>query len=306
MLQQIPLPEERGRNQRQTYLPPLLLYPRVIPSGRHGYRKRILRAEQGITNQMRALVTNDDGVHSDGLMVLAAAAAAAGMEVTVVAPSFDASGSSASMTAVARDGKVVVDTVSNDGDTPVLGVQGPPAFIVRAAMFGAFGPAPDVVLSGVNRGLNTGRAILHSGTVGAALTAATYGRSGLAVSAEVEDDQSWIPDCPLVKDAVGWLARVPGATVLNVNLPAAGHGGRRGVRQTRLAEAGTVQGRVSEASGGFVSVVFADAEGRPSEGTDAAALADGYVSVTAIRAVVEDERFPLEGILAGPPAARRP
>ena len=243
---------------------------------------------------MRALVTNDDGVHSEGLQILAAAATAQGMDVTVVAPCFDASGSSASMTAVARDGKVVVDKVSDDGPTTVLGVQGPPAFIVRAAMFGAFGPPPDVVLSGINRGLNTGRAILHSGTVGAALTAANYGRCALAMSAEVEDDDSWVPDCPAVAQAVGWLADAPGATVLNVNVPAAGNGGRRGVRQTRLAEAGTVQGRLSEASGGFVSVVFADAEGQPAEGTDAAALADGYVSVTAIRAVVEDDRFRLE------------
>src|SRR5579875_1017443 len=227
----------------------------------------------GIPVTMRALVTNDDGVHSQGLRVLAEAAAARGFEVTVVAPSFDASGSSASMTAVARDGRVVVDTVSGDGDTDVLGVQGPPAFIVRAAMFGAFGPPPDVVLSGVNRGLNTGRAILHSGTVGAALTAATYGRSGLAISAEVEDDETWVPDCPVVEDAVAWLAKAPEATVLNVNLPASGRGGRLEVRQTRLAEAGTVQGRVSEAGGGYVSVVFSDAEGRPAEGTDAAALA---------------------------------
>lgn len=250
---------------------------------------------------MRALVTNDDGVHSEGLRVLAAAAASHGMDVTVVAPSFDASGSSASMTAVARDGKVIVDSVSDGGDTAVLGVHGPPAFIVRAAMFGAFGPPPDVVLSGVNRGLNTGRAILHSGTVGAALTAATYGRSGLAMSAEVEDDDTWAPECPVVKEAVGWIAHAPDATVLNVNLPASARGGRRGVRQTTLAEAGTVQGRVSEADGGFVSVVFADSEGRPAPGTDAAALADGYVSVTAIRAVVEDERFDLSHLPPRPP-----
>lgn len=248
---------------------------------------------------MRALVTNDDGVHSEGLQVLAGAALDRGMDVTVVAPSFDASGSSASMTAVARDGKVVVDTVTDDGQMTVLGVQGPPAFIVRAAMFGAFGPPPDLVLSGVNRGLNTGRAILHSGTVGAALTAANYGRCGLAVSAEVEDDDSWLPDCPEVAQAVGWVAGAQAATVLNVNVPALGHGGRRGIRQTRLADAGTVQGRVSEAGGGFVSVVFSDAEGRPADGTDAAALADGYVSVTAIRGVVEDDRFHLGGAVLG-------
>ncbi len=246
---------------------------------------------------MRALVTNDDGVHSEGLRVLAEAAVACRLEVTVVAPAFDASGSSASMTAVARDGKVVVDEVADHGCATVLGVQGPPAFIVRAAMFGAFGPPPDVVLSGVNRGLNTGRAILHSGTVGAALTAANYGRRGLALSAEVKNDQSWLPQDEVVAEAVEWLSRAPEATVLNVTVPAAGNGGPTGVRSTRLAEAGTVQGRVSEASGGFVSVVFADAEGTPREGTDAAALADGFVSVTAIRAVVEDGRLDLDRVI---------
>lgn len=236
--------------------------------------------------------------------MLAGAASSRGMDVTVVAPSFDASGSSAAMTAVSRDGKVVVDAISEDGGAPVYSVQGPPAFIVRAAMFGAFGPPPDVVLAGVNRGLNTGRAILHSGTVGAALTAATYGRRGLAVSAEVEDDDSWVPDCPVVSSALDWLEQVPQATVLNVNLPAAGRGGRRGVRTTTLAEAGTVQGRMSEAAGGFVSVVFTDSGTYPGEGTDAAALADGYVSVTAIRAVTEDNRVNLAPIVGSPATVR--
>lgn len=251
---------------------------------------------------MRALVTNDDGVHSPGLLALAAAAMAKGLELTVVAPCYDAGGSSASMTATSSDGKVMVDAVEErDGGqslgVPVLGVPGPPAFIVRAAMYGAFGPVPDMVLSGVNRGLNTGRAVLHSGTVGAALTAATYGRSGLAVSAEVDDDDSWWPESPVLTAALDWLADAPGATVLNVNTPALGRRANRGVRSTLLAQAGTVQGSVTESGGGFVPVTFADNPGPAEAGTDAAALADGYVSVTAIRAVTEDDRLDLAGLL---------
>jgi 5'-nucleotidase len=262
---------------------------------------------------MRALVTNDDGVHSAGLRVLANAARACGMDVTVVAPSFDASGSSASMTAVARDGKVVVEEMGDTGRDPVLGVHGPPAFIVRAAMYGAFGPAPDVVLAGVNRGLNTGRAILHSGTVGAALTACTYGRSGLAVSAGVVEpdagepaplgDEGWLPGRPFVEQAVGWLEKVPPATVLNVNIPAAGADDPAGVRSTRLAETGMVQGRVSDSAGGYVPVVFSDHEGPPRGGTDTCALAEGYISVTAVRAVIEDARVDLAGVVGGEAAS---
>lgn len=246
---------------------------------------------------MRALVTNDDGVQSEGLRVLARAARQQDLEVTVVAPSFDASGTSASMTAVARDGKVLVEPVEAGGDDGMLAVHGPPAFIVRAAMFGAFGPAPDVVLAGVNRGLNTGRAIIHSGTVGAALTAATHGRPALALSAGVGADDVWEPDTPFVGDAVGWLCRVPRATVLNVNVPA-GDGGRiRGVRRTHLAAAGTVQGRVSDVSG-FVPVEFSDGGGMAEPGTDTAALADGFVSVTAVRAVAEDNDVDLTSLLS--------
>lgn len=255
-------------------------------------------AATGNESPMRALVTNDDGVRSEGLLSLAWAAASHGLEVTVAAPAFDASGSSASMTATASDGKVLVDTVSLDGPVTVLGVQGPPAFIVRAAMYGAFGAAPDVVLSGVNRGLNTGRAVLHSGTVGAALTAANYGRSGLAISAEAEDEDDLGPPSELLASAVDWILRAPRATVLNVNVPRS-RGGRLDVRHTTLARCGVVQGSVSEVTRGFVPVTFADDDERdPAGGTDSAALANGFVSVTPICAVTENDGLDMASLLA--------
>jgi 5'-nucleotidase len=266
----------------------------------------MMAVEPGKTTGMRVLVTNDDGIRSEGLRMLADAARSGGFDVTVVAPSFDASGSSASMTAAARDGRVVVEPLDGTDGTTMLGVQGPPAFIVRAAMFGAFGPPPELVLSGVNRGLNTGRAILHSGTVGAALTAATYGRRALAISADFDPGAAWEPDGAVIAAAVGWTARVPEATVLNVNVPAAGRPARSGcpdglvtarVRAARLAVAGTVQGRVSDADRGFDSVVFDDASGQSEDGTDSAVLAEGYVTVTAIRAVVEDDRLDLDDLI---------
>lgn len=255
----------------------------------------------------RTLVTNDDGVASPGLRVLAGAARHAGLDVTVVAPAFDASGTSAAMNAAAPDGNVVVEPVPEPTDAAETGtqgidvyaVQGPPAFIVRAAMFGAFGPPPDLVLSGINRGLNTGRAILHSGTVGAALTAAAYGCRALALSADIEDDESWDPDCPAVSAALGWLVRSPQSTMLNVNVPKAAHSGRIDARATRLAGLGTVQAQMSERGGGLVPVTFAGFEEEPEEGTDEAALAAGFVSVTAIRGLTDDARFDLGRIVGG-------
>src|SRR5688572_27046081 len=128
----------------------------------------------------RALVTNDDGVTSPGIAVLAQVAVECGLDVVVAAPSWDSSGASASLTAVEEGGRLLFHEEQVDGaDVDAYGVEAAPAFIVRAAMSGVFGAAPDLVLSGVNRGSNTGHVVLHSGTVGAVLTGATYGLPGL-------------------------------------------------------------------------------------------------------------------------------
>src|ERR1700761_1674997 len=125
---------------------------------------------------MRVLVTNDDGVSAPGLRPLAEAARGRGVEVVVAAPAQEASGMSAALTAVTDRGRVVFE------ETPAgFGVAASPAYIVVLASLGVFGPPPEIVLSGINRGANIGRAVLHSGTVGAALTAANHGARAMAV-----------------------------------------------------------------------------------------------------------------------------
>jgi len=123
---------------------------------------------------MRALITHDDGIDSTGLRMLAQVAVAAGLKVTVAAPDGERSGTSAAMSGLAAGGRLLVADRSLDGleDVATVAVQASPAMIVFVGTRGAFGPPPDIVLAGINRGPNIGRAILHSGTVGAALTAA--------------------------------------------------------------------------------------------------------------------------------------
>ena len=135
----------------------------------------------------RALVTNDDGIDSPGLHALAAAAVSAGLEVIVAAPAEQSSGASAALTATRREGRTVVarrELPGLDG-VEAWAVEAQPGHIVVAALNGWFDPAPDVVLSGINHGANVGRAVLHSGTVGAALTAGISDVRGLAVSLDV-------------------------------------------------------------------------------------------------------------------------
>src|SRR5438105_13538273 len=126
---------------------------------------------------MRALVTNDDGVDSPGIRALAGAAVEAGLDVVVAAPSWDSTGASASRTAVGTDGRLLLEPrhFKELPDIPVFSVEAAPAYIVRAGLRGAFGAVPDIVLSGINVGANTGGSVLHSGTVGAVLTAFTQG-----------------------------------------------------------------------------------------------------------------------------------
>jgi 5'/3'-nucleotidase len=136
---------------------------------------------------MKVLVTNDDGVGSPGLHALARALVDDGYEVVVVAPDREMSGSAAAIGQVHIEEGIDaerVDLPRLDG-VPAYAIAGPPGLCVLTARLGGFGDPPDLVVSGINPGANTGRAVLHSGTVGAALTAANFGCRGLAVSIDV-------------------------------------------------------------------------------------------------------------------------
>jgi 5'-nucleotidase len=233
---------------------------------------------------MRALITNDDGFDSEGLFWLASAAVEAGFEVVVAAPMRDSSGTSASLTAVEADGRIVVEerTLPGLAHVPGYGVAAAPGFIALIATRGAFGPAPDVVLSGINRGLNTGNAVLHSGTVGAAMTARVHGCRALAVSIAVGDPVHWATAAQIGRTAMGWLREIDDSVVLNLNVPNAPVADVRGIRQGTLARFGSVQTTIAESGKGWVRLGVVDDERPFQPGTDAALVADGYASITAL------------------------
>ena len=139
---------------------------------------------------MRILVTNDDGVRAPGIAALARIAVSTDHEIVVVAPMVDYSGAGAAVGPVhSRDGvDYEAHAIDGLGDLPTYGLDGPPALAVILTCVGGFGPPPDLVLSGINHGVNVGRSALHSGTVGAALTAAQFGLRSLAVSIRWGDD----------------------------------------------------------------------------------------------------------------------
>jgi 5'-nucleotidase len=240
---------------------------------------------------IRALITNDDGYDSAGIAALARTASRCGLQPVVAAPSWDSSGASASLTAVEEEGRLPVRRTERPElpGIPVFAVDAAPAFIVRAAMQGAFGDPPDVVLSGINLGANTGHAVVHSGTVGAALTAANDGRPAMAVSLVLDDELHWATAEHVAGEALAWLVArgTTEAVVLNVNVPSIPLDELRGLRRAHLAPFGAVQTNVTEVGQGYVRVEFAEIDADPEPGTDVAVLRAGYASVTPLAGVCE-------------------
>ena len=243
----------------------------------------------------RALVTNDDGIDSPGLHALAAAAVDAGLEVVVAAPSEQASGTSASLAAVRREGRTVVARRELPGlpDVPAWAVDAQPGHIVVAALNGWFDPAPDLVLSGINDGANVGRAVLHSGTVGAALTAGISDTRALAVSLDVAvapmSEPRWDSATAVLPRALALLLDSPPATVLSLNVPDLPARELGELRHARLARHGAVQARVVDVRDGDLHLDDIGVSDEPEDGTDTALLLAGYPTVTALRSVDADD-----------------
>lgn len=126
-----------------------------------------------MTDDPRLLVTNDDGIDSPGLKALARSLADH-VDVIVAAPSADMSGSGTGIGRFDIDAGVELTPVSIDDVPMAYSIDGPAGLAVTAAALGAFGRRPDLVVSGINAGINTGHSIIHSGTVGAARTARTF------------------------------------------------------------------------------------------------------------------------------------
>ncbi|NLF05903.1 MAG: 5'/3'-nucleotidase SurE [Actinomycetales bacterium] len=241
---------------------------------------------------MKVLITNDDGIDSPGLAVLARIALARGFDVVIAAPERESSGASASITGAEEDGRLLVSLRKPPGldvDVASYGVRAAPGLITFAAAYDGFGAKPDLVLSGINRGQNTGHAVLHSGTVGAPLTGTTHGIPGLAVSLASADPQHWDTPVPYVEAALDWLL---GSglrdRVVNLNVPDVLPAEVRGLRQAPLAAVGVVQGTVHELDEGHLQLTYADVAERGDAGSDAVLLADGFATLTILRAPVFD------------------
>ncbi len=231
---------------------------------------------------MKILVTNDDGVHADGLWALVRELKKiAG--ITVVSPDGERS---AIGTAVTLFEPLHASEVRapEDGVT-TYAIDGSPSDCVILALGKLITDKVDIVVSGINPGLNLGEDVYISGTVGAAMQGYFRGLPALAVSA-----------APGSADSLKVAARTAAALVkkmaannavrvfLNMNVPDLPMEAIRGVKITRLARSSHINSVAEEAGDKYKQyrLVRERVEESGSEGTDIQAIVQGYISITAL------------------------
>src|SRR5690606_23022231 len=171
-------------------------------------------------------------------------------------------------------------------------VHAAPALIALLAAHNAFGEKPEVVLSGINRGANVGHAIIHSGTVGAALTGGVNGARGLAVSLEVGDTPpQWVLASTMVSRVLPAVLESPIGTVINFNIPDVTTLDDLDIVEAKLAPFGIVHTTMTETDDGHVNLRIAEPLDTFEPDTDAAILASGHATITSVSAVREVPEF---------------
>jgi len=225
----------------------------------------------------RILVTNDDGVHAEGIRVLASALAVVG-EVTVVAPIQE---SSAIGHALTLRRPLRIERINES----FYAVDGTPTDCVNLGVAVLFkGMLPDLVVSGINTGWNLGDDVTYSGTVAGALEAALLGIPAIAVS--LRRTRDYVFDFGPSADTAALLASLvlrhplPDRTFLNVNVPKGQPKGFRTTVQARRNHITEVLVRDDPKGRPYFWIDEGQNEWEPHDRSDYQAVRDGYVSVT--------------------------
>src|ERR1700759_1020963 len=246
---------------------------------------------------MGILCTNDDGIHAPGLKIVEEIARALSDDVWVVAPELDQSGVSHSLS--------LNDPLRLREVGPRhVAVRGTPTDCVIMGARHILGDTkPDLVLSGVNRGRNVAEDVVYSGTIAGALEGTILGLPSFALSQEFSIEtrgkplwENALKFCPpILRKAIE--AAIPRNTVINVNFPACPPEQVAGIRVTRQGKRNLGFLKIDERRDGRGNPYFwigferAAMMEKPAEGTDLAALAARYVSVTPLRLDRTDEAF---------------
>jgi len=235
---------------------------------------------------MRILVTNDDGVDAVGLAAIVEGLTVLDHEIIVVAPIEDCSGAGGAIGPIQIPHHFDLErrALHFAPGVEAYGVGAYPAMCVLAAMLGCFGKPPEIVISGINAGPNIGRTVFHSGTVAAALTGAMHGARAMAVSLGSVQGTHWDTAVTVALGSLEWLLLDHSAPVININVPDRPPGSLRGFRRAVLAPLGQLRTSMID-SDGALKLELTLHQGIDPEGSDAAFLRQGFVTISALRGV---------------------
>ena len=245
---------------------------------------------------MRILITNDDGLHGDGLDVCAAIGRALSEDVWVVAPEFDQSGVSHSLS---LNDPLRLRAVGERR----FAVKGTPTdCVIMGAKHLLKDRQPSLVLSGVNRGRNTGEDVIYSGTVAGAVEGTILGIPSIALS-QSYNSRSGHP--PFWETATRFAPQIirrvlevgfPPQVLININFPNCAPDDVKGIAVTSQGRHHQERLRIEERSDGRGNAYYwiayvPNRSHRGDGGTDVAALAENRIAITPLRLDMTDEPF---------------
>ncbi|MCP1199386.1 5'/3'-nucleotidase SurE [Notoacmeibacter sp. MSK16QG-6] len=242
---------------------------------------------------MRILLTNDDGIHSEGLTALERVASALSDDVWTVAPETDQSGLSHSFT-------LSHPLRMRQIDDRRFAVQGTPTDCVIMAVKHILDSPPDLILSGINSGVNIADDVTYSGTVAGAIEGTLMGIRSIALSQAYQWDGenqrtvSYEPAEKLGPDILRKLIdmALPDGTLLNINFPKCSAKEVEGVevtRQGRMMHSIGIEQRADGRGFPYYWVRFGREKADEQEGTDIQALRENRISVSALKLNLTDD-----------------
>jgi 5'-nucleotidase len=251
---------------------------------------------------MRILITNDDGVHAEGLGVCEQIGRALSDDIWVIAPEYDQSGVSHSLS---LNDPLRLREIGERH----FAVKGTPTdCVIMAARHILKGRPPDLVLAGVNRGRNAGEDVIYSGTVAGAVEGTILGIPSLALSqaylSHSKQPPHWDTAIRFAPDIIRRvLAKgIPRDVLININLPNCAPNDVKGIavatqgrrRQERLQ----IDAREDGRGNAYYWIAYVRTRAMPpNDGTDVSALAANRIAVTPLRLNMTDEPYLTE--LAG-------
>ena len=235
-----------------------------------------------IVHSVLILLTNDDGIYAPGLAAMERELEGLG-DVYVVAPATEQSGVGHSITYLSP---LVVKELFTGKQRRGWAVEGSPADCVKIGIFEFCPRLPDLVVSGINGGLNAGINVLYSGTVAAAIEGSFFGITSVAVSLEFDEDAQFDRAAALARQVIEQVLeqKHPAGQLYNLNIPTAAVAAEK--RRVRVVPMGLERSgeqyekRTDPRGRNYFWALGSPASTAGEHETDVSALAQGFVTLT--------------------------